>query len=902
MFQPLGQAVSRAWPLVLFVWIVAAAVVGWVAPDWSAVTVDGEFVFLPEDSPSRIAEKVYAEAFPRSLEGSITDGSPVQQNPLGSSIVIIVRRTDLPGGLTEDDRMFVEKILRPELEKIARTTGRGYYSYQGQLETESEDDEEPIARGIWSGADTAIGPLLTSDDHQATLILMELKTEFLDRGNSLLIHRVEELVRELTSRRNWAEYNVDDWEGYEDYRIAGLDLAISGSATVGRDMLMAEHESAAKTEWFTKLLVIVLLLAIYRAPLLALIPLLTVGMAVEMTIQLLRLMAGAGWIGLFHGIDIYVTVVVYGAGVDYCLFLIARYKEELERGLSISQAIVTSVDRVGTALATSAGTSICGIGMMSFADFGKFQQAGFAISFGLFIALCAALTFTPALLMLSGRWAFWPDIRSETITPDAPWRTRFSLLSQLQEQRWLGQLWQRVADALLARPAIILVSCVAALMPFAIVGVVLHDYRSYGLLSDLPQDDVSVDGAVAIQRHFAAGIAGPTTVLLHNPQLDIPPGALGSRPGEIFSEALTEPLRERADHLQIADIRSQKDPLGTAVPLTSLRVLYGRQILRSQALRTYLSSDGDRAGDVVRLDLVFNIDPFSRDSINQLTRAEQAIREALPAAYAALLEDRWEDEQMQRQMEAELAEPGDVDVTAPEIALPRDEIDERARALAAKTEIWSVGSTAGIRDLKNVTDRDQTRIYFLVVISVYLVMVALLRKPAICGYLIVSVVFSYLVTLGVTFAVFWLSDPSGFAGLDWKVPIFLFTILIAMGEDYNILLMARVEEEQQSRAPVDGVLAALTRTGSIISSCGIIMAGTFATLMAGTLMGMVELGFALAFGVLLDTFVVRPILVPAYLILLHSGRFGPLGRWLGASTEEEPAERIEVELTPTRHG
>ncbi len=898
MFQPLGQAVSRAWPLILLFWFGLIAVVVATAPDWTKVTQDGEFVFLPQDAPSREAEDLYRRAFPDSLEGSIEDGSSVQQNPLGSTVVIIVRRTDRPGGLTDDDRRFLDEALRPELERIARTTGHGYYSYDGKLVTDPATENIPVARGVWTSENPKIGRLLSSEDGQATLILIELKTEFLDRSNSLLIHKIEELVKDVTNRDNWGKFN-----------IAGLDLAISGSATVGRDMLVAEHESAAKTEWFTRALVIVLLLVIYRAPLLALIPLITVGLSVEMTIRLLRIMAELGWVGLFNGIEIYVTVVVYGAGVDYCLFLIARYKEELERGLTIPEALATAVHRVGVALATSAGTSICGIGMMAFADFGKFQQAGIAISFGLFVVLCASVTFTPSLLILCGRWAFWPDIRSETITPEAEWTPRFSLLSHLQEQRWLEQLWQKIADTLLARPATIFLGALVLLLPFAAIAVVYHDHLSYGLLSDLPQDDASVDGAKAVQRHFAAGTAGPMTVLLYHPNLNMPEGSAGTTPGENFAESLTQSLKPQLQDLEISDIRSQHDPLGKEVENPQLG--RGAAVFRSQARRTYLSGDGELSGDVMRFDLLFDIDPFSRDSIDLITKAEQAIREALPRAYAMLLAERRADEiEFGPEEDAESTESDATEIEAApdedfvEVDVERlatsPEILDQAKQMAAETQVVSVGPTAGIRDLKEVTDSDQVRIYALVVISVYLVLVLLLRKPAICMYLIVSVVFSYLVTLGVTFVVYYLRDPANFAGLDWKVPIFLFTILIAMGEDYNILLMARVVEEQRTKPPVDGVIAALIKTGSIISSCGVIMAGTFASLMAGTLLGMIELGFALAFGVLLDTFVVRPLLVPAYLIMLHSGRFGRLGPWLGATTDQTPMIADGDGITPHR--
>ena len=149
--------------------------------------------------------------------------------------------------------------------------------------------------------------------------------------------------------------------------------------------------------------------------------------------------------------------------------------------------------------------------------------------------------------------------------------------------------------------------------------------------------------------------------------------------------------------------------------------------------------------------------------------------------------------------------------------------------------------------------------------------------------MLLSVLFSYYATLGVTFLVFWAIDPHGFTGIDWKVAIFLFTILIAVGEDYNIFLMARVHEETEGHGRLRGVTEALTRTGPIISSCGLIMAGTFGSLLGGTLLEMRQLGFALAFGVLLDTFVVRPILVPAFLILVRSGRL-PAPRFFRPAT------------------
>jgi len=366
------------------------------------------------------------------------------------------------------------------------------------------------------------------------------------------------------------------------------------------------------------------------------------------------------------------------------------------------------------------------------------------------------------------------------------------------------------------------------------------------------------------------------TFLIRHDDLDL----TKIREGEKLSRAITSDLMEQSKTLGIADVRSQSSPHGAAKENAAKENKEGeagkpeqepgRPYLRSGVARTlaqkaYCCLDGDHKGKLMRIDIVFDTDPFARDAVKRLEQAKAAIQQSLHK-YS-----------LPEPVKAEEAADGEAAAAKPPADPPEQKID-----LSEKAQVLALGSTASIRDLKLSTDRDQIRINIYVSVAVFLVLMVLLRQPMLCAYLIITVIFSYLVTLGAAFILFRFTTGPDFVGLDWKVPVFLFTLLLALGEDYNVLFMSRVTEEQPKHGALPGILVALTKTGGIISSCGIIMAGTFTSLMTGSLAGMVQMGFALAFGVTIDTFIVRPILVPAYLVLLNNGTFGGLSKFLGA--------------------
>ena len=178
--------------------------------------------------------------------------------------------------------------------------------------------------------------------------------------------------------------------------------------------------------------------------------------------------------------------------------------------------------------------------------------------------------------------------------------------------------------------------------------------------------------------------------------------------------------------------------------------------------------------------------------------------------------------------------------------------------------------------MASVTESDRLRVNGFVLLAILAILVLLVRRVWLALYLLVTVLASYYAALGATMLLGVVLTGQLFTHVDWRVPFFLFTILVAVGEDYNILLISRAIEERKRHGPVEGMRRALAKTGGAITSCGLIMAGTFATLMLAGLNTLMQIGFALAFGVLIDTFIVRPFLVPTVAMLLWGGGKEPV--------------------------
>ena len=367
MFARLADFVARHWVLVLLAWVVVPVVVHWLAPSWDDVAQDGDFAFLPSRMTSVRGEELIRRAFPDQEDKS--------------DVVLIVARPD--------------GRLRRRRSRRCRSAGAG-------VRPARTKGKKGLIAAVRTARDKAIGAKLTRAEGRRPGHARRARVAHRVHGGRE--HGACWSTSSSGSRRS---------AGGKDFP-KGLALGITGSAAVGADMLFSAEESIRNTEWTTVALVVLILLVVYRAPGLVIVPLVAIFASLELSTGLIALLARLGqtveWFDfkVFRTTKIFIIVVLYGAATDYCLFLIARYREELAARAAAAAGAAPALASVGHAVTASAMTTILGLGTMIFADFGKFRYGGPTIALSLAVALLACLTLAPALLRAGGRIVFWP--------------------------------------------------------------------------------------------------------------------------------------------------------------------------------------------------------------------------------------------------------------------------------------------------------------------------------------------------------------------------------------------------------------------------------------------------------------------------------------------------------------
>jgi len=591
----------------------------------------------------------------------------------------------------------------------------------------------------------------------------------------------------------------------------GLAAHTAGTVATRVDSNATSTKTGGQVQWFSIIFVIALLVAVFRsalAPLIAVLP----AVVVVLVAERLAAEAAVGGLSVSQIASLLLIVLVLGAGTDYALFLMFRVREEMRAGLECHEAIVFAVGRVGETITFSAGILIAALLSLATATFSLYSGLAAPLAIAIGLMLIAGLTLLPALLAIVGPAAFWPS----SVRPGAG------------RPGWWGPACARIVR----RPAVTLV---AGLVVFGALAVASAGYvaAGFGGAVTAPAGSDSAAGNALLARHFPQTAVNPTIIVLRLRQpvwSAAAPVARAER--QLASDpqftAVTGPFDANGTELteaQYAALHAAYGPPRGLAPPAAAPTPAGLAAYQAyRASGSYVSTDGKTISFATSL----------AAGNPTTTRAAQAV----PAIRAAA---------------------------------------GRAARVAGATAFGVTGQAAFTYDVAQLSDSD-LRTVIPIAIAVIAVLLALVMRSLIAPlYLIVSVVLSYFSALGLTVLVF--IKAAGQPGLTFILPFLLFTFLLALGEDYNILVMLRIREEAHRMPLADAVSRALRVTGTTVTSAGLVLAGTFGVLAvvgsgsagAQNVRTIVDVGVGLALGVLMDTFLVRTLLVPSAAVLI--------GRW-----------------------
>lgn len=590
----------------------------------------------------------------------------------------------------------------------------------------------------------------------------------------------------------------------------GLQVHLAGDAAATVDSQAKSGSAGNRIEGLSALFILILLLFIFRGLLAPVVTLVPAFLVVSITGPLVAESTHLG-VKVSSLAQLMMVVLVLGAGADYGLFLIFRFREELRTGLKPKEAVVEAMSRVGESITFSAGTVIAALLSLLAASFGIYSNLGVPLAIGIAVMLLAGLTLLPALLAILGRAVFWPA-KIHVGTPK------------------IG-LWGRMSGQIVRRPALTLV---VGLAVFGLLAIASLGYKpgGFGATASAPAGTDSAAGNAALAKYFPDSAANPT-------------GVLFTFSSPVWADP--QPAQQASEQLQnsglFSKISGPLDPAGTPISPADLSRLH--TLLGPPQTLPELQSASSAA----------SVDPTTYQAYR--VTGQFISPDGLTIEFATALR------------------AGDAASSAATNAVPalRRYVTSVARSIGA-TDSGIDGEAPGTYDVSNLSNGDLKTVIPIAVLIIGILLALVMRSLVAPLYLIVSVALSYLSALGVSVLLF--IKLSGDGGLTFILPFMMFLFLLALGEDYNILVMTRVREEAHRFPLREAVARALTATGTTVTSAGLVLAGTFLLFgVAGGASGggsqIRDVGFGLAIGILMDTFLVRTLLVPSTVILL--------GRW-----------------------
>jgi RND superfamily putative drug exporter len=812
MFSALSRFTSRYRIIITVVWLAAAVIFFIFSPKLSDVGVTDESQFLPQDTQSATASRLLKEKFTSFTEV-----------PASTGIIIIYNAN----GLTDIDMQEAQTI-------------------HDWLVSSSAPPEIEGVTSIYENA--ALRSTLVSTDQTAMMMIVNFS-----------VGSLSDAAKSATTQiRNYLQQNQPNGNIY-----------FTGETGLLQDMFASVQKTIDRATLITVILVAVLLLIIYRSPIAIFLPLLAIGCSFAVSAGIVGFLGKAG--AKFSTLaEAYLVVIIFGIGTDYCLFIVSRFKEEL-RKKERHQAQSHAITHIAPVIAASALTVIAAFLSLGISRFGMNQTTGYAMAIGVAITLLVGLTLVPALMSLFGEHLFWP-----------------ARISSPKREGGFG--WHRIGNWVSQHPVMVaLPLIVILLLPYLALP---HLNRSADMINQLPQSSESVKGYRVMAEHFAVGELSPLYVLIESKQDEITSPAslpaigeiaqaLQKVPGVSYIDDYSSPSQQLSD--LATQLRDIGDTLGKGSGIDQISSLQtAGQLMKSLALQypgiTYSTNFQQVVANLSQISVIVgqvsttqpeNMPALmaklqgtvyeASDNLNSLV-GEFKLESNTPFTTYLLTTYFSSDKTIARINVVLSGDPHSAQ-TMDTVARLRDTVKKSIASspLAGSTDY--VGGDSAVRaDIMLTNDADFGRVVGLSIVGIFIVIAILLRSLLAPLYMVATVLLNYGATLGITTWLF--LDVLKQNSIIYMVPLFIFVVLVALGADYNIFLVSRIREEAYNRPIKDAVSHAVANTGGVITACGIILAGTFATLITSPLGVVFQIGAAISLGVLMDTFLVRALLVP----------------------------------------
>ncbi|MDZ5473096.1 MMPL family transporter [Bacillus sp. 31A1R] len=711
---------------ILIAWIFVVALLSSIWPQVNSQETNSSSL-LPDKAMSEEATKISNEQFP---------------DDTGVPLLLVWYSKD---GLKEEDFQHIQKLYNQlEEEPLGQQSmvpPFGKMPPQALMQSASENGTT-ITTPVFFHSDAAVDQLQES--------LATLKDKIKN------ITELDPFAKELTEE--------------------GLHVRFTGPVGIQTDATELFSQADVTLLIATVLLVLVLLIVLYRSFILALVPLIGVGFAYGLISPLLGFMASKGWIVIDAQAVSIMTVLLFGAGTDYCLFLVSRYRDELQHEENKYKALRLAIFNSGGAIMMSALTTALGLFTLALAQYASYERFAVPFSLAIIIMGIAVLTLLPAILALLGRFAFFPFIpRTDSMIKELEEKRGKPVRKPNNRSRFSRMAGRLVTD----KPWIIIIVTMIFLGGLAAFSPKIE--YTYGLFESFPEDMPSREGFSIIAKQYPVGEIAPVQLIVDSE---------GDHP-EIIEELEELPY--------VASVSEPKT--------------------------------GQSNPNIKEYSVVLSIDPYSSEAMDKIPDIKSKVEDVLSLA----------------------------GVEKP------------------SNQVWLGGETATLYDTENITKQDQNLIIPVVLIIIAVLLVIYLRSIPAMLYLLVTVVLSFFSALGLGWLI--IHYGMGATAMQGLIPLYAFVFLVALGGDYNIFMISSIWKNRKRMPLKKAIAEGVEETSSVITSAGLILAGTFLVLAVLPLQVLVQFGIVTAVGVLLDTFIVRPLLVPAITTVLGKYSFWPGELW-----------------------